>query len=632
MFDSILVANRGEIARRIFRSARHKGYRCIAVYSEADRDAPHVREADMAVCIGGASPAESYLNIEAVIEAARKSGAQAVHPGYGFLSENAAFAEACDAAGLVFIGPPAEAIRLMGSKRLSKVCMEAVNVPCVQGYSGEDQSLDTLVQEAKRIGVPLMIKASAGGGGRGLRLLETSADLAEVRNRLDTAASEALNAFGNGELILERAVLNPRHVEIQVFADNHGNIIHLGERDCSVQRRHQKVIEEAPGPSVSSEVRHAMGRAAIEAAKAIDYRGAGTVEFLLAEDGGFYFMEMNTRLQVEHPVTEAITGLDLVGLQLDVAAGKPLPVMQDEVQFTGHAMELRLYAEDADEGFLPQTGKVLTWNGDALDLRVESGVDVGTEISPHYDPMLAKLIAHGSDREEVRRKLVRGLEKLVLHGVVHNSAFLRGVLQDEVFAAGQATTAFLKERDLGSTVDDEKRALLHDLAVHLLARKSGQRRWTSATPLPVKVKLDGEAVLPREDIELIEVGEDGIVVFAADGVRRQAFATHTDSGGIWLTLEGQTQHFEEQSQSKRQEMNDVAADRVQAPMPGAVIAVRTREGARVAKGEVLLVLEAMKMQHELTAPRDGVIAQLRAQEGAQVSSRDVLVELEELNA
>ncbi|KZK99406.1 biotin carboxylase N-terminal domain-containing protein [Pseudovibrio sp. Ad26] len=629
MFDSVLVANRGEIARRVFRTARQKGYRSIAVYSEADATAPHVEDADIAACIGGATPADSYLNIEAILEAARKTGAQAVHPGYGFLAENAEFARACADAGLVFIGPPAEAIELMGSKRLSKLRMIEACVPCVPGYSGADQSTETLAAEAARIGVPLMIKASAGGGGRGLRLVE---DLSGLEDKLAAAASEAENAFGNGELILEKAVINPRHVEIQVFADNHGNVVHLGERDCSVQRRHQKVIEEAPGPSVTPEIREAMGQAAVDAARAIGYRGAGTVEFLLAVDGSFYFMEMNTRLQVEHPVTEEITGQDLVAWQLDVAAGKPLLLSQEDISFTGHAMELRLYAEDADAGFLPQTGTVLAWNGNDLSVRVDSAIEQGSEISSYYDPMIAKLIAHGSDRDEARRKLLRGLDELVLQGLVHNGSFLKSVLQDDVFAAGKATTAFLNDRELGSVAADATRELMRDLAVCLFARSKGQSRWTTATPLPVRIKLDGEEIFVRDDLRVLTGEDRGSIVFEADGVRRSAFVSEAPEGGLWISLEGQTQFFEEQSFSSKKEDNSAASSSIIAPMPGAVVALKTEQGAQVSKGDVLLVLEAMKMQHELTAPRDGVVAELGTQEGAQVNSRDVLVRLEEETA
>ncbi|MDP6876477.1 MAG: biotin carboxylase N-terminal domain-containing protein, partial [Alphaproteobacteria bacterium] len=389
-FTKVLIANRGEIACRIMRTAHTMGYRTVAVYSEADGDAPHVGMADQAVCIGPAPVAESYLNVPAILDAAARTGADAVHPGYGFLAENGDFARACTDAGLTFIGPSAEAIDLMGNKRLSKLRMMEAEVPCVPGYSGAEQDDGVLVAEGETIGFPLMVKAASGGGGRGMRLVESADDLPGA---ISGARSEAENAFGSGELILEKAVIEPRHVEIQVFADGHGNCVHLGERDCSIQRRHQKVVEEAPSPAVDGDLRAAMGAAAVAAARAIDYRGAGTVEFLLGADGGFYFLEMNTRLQVEHPVTEMITGLDLVAWQLDVAAGEALPLTQDEIKFAGHAIEVRLYAEDPYADFLPQTGTVVAWRPSA-QVRVDTGIVEGQEISPFYDPMVAKVIAH----------------------------------------------------------------------------------------------------------------------------------------------------------------------------------------------------------------------------------------------
>ncbi|WP_372876492.1 acetyl/propionyl/methylcrotonyl-CoA carboxylase subunit alpha, partial [Pseudomonas sp.] len=395
-FNKILIANRGEIACRVMRTAQDIGYRTVAVYSEADSDARHVHLADEAVCIGPAQVNQSYLLIDAIIAAAQKTGADAIHPGYGFLSENADFARACEAAGIVFIGPTVEAIHLMGSKRLSKIAMLQAGVPCIPGYEGAEQDDETLSREAERIGFPLMIKASAGGGGRGMRLVHESSELlAQIR----TARSEAQNAFGSAELILERAVIQPRHVEIQVFGDAHGNIVYLGERDCSVQRRHQKVVEEAPCPLMTPELRQAMGEAAVKAAASVDYVGAGTVEFLLDRNGEFFFLEMNTRLQVEHPVTELITGQDLVAWQIRTASGQPLPLKQEEIRLTGHAMEVRLYAENSAQNFLPQTGQVLRWEPALLDgIRIDHGLLEGQVISPFYDPMLAKVIAYGATR------------------------------------------------------------------------------------------------------------------------------------------------------------------------------------------------------------------------------------------
>uniref|UniRef100_UPI003A90D269 acetyl-CoA carboxylase biotin carboxylase subunit n=1 Tax=Ectopseudomonas khazarica TaxID=2502979 RepID=UPI003A90D269 len=442
-FNKILIANRGEIACRVMRTALELGYRTVAVYSEADADARHVQLADEAVCIGPAQVSQSYLRIDAIIEAARRTGADAIHPGYGFLSENADFARACADAGIVFIGPSVDAIHLMGSKRLSKIAMLEAGVPCIPGYEGAAQDDDTLASEAERIGYPLMIKASAGGGGRGMRLVQASAELlAQIR----TARSEAQNAFGSGELILERAVIRPRHVEIQVFGDTHGNIVYLGERDCSVQRRHQKVVEEAPCPVMTPELRRAMGEAAVKAAASVSYVGAGTVEFLLDASGEFFFLEMNTRLQVEHPVTELISGQDLVAWQIRTAAGQPLPLRQEEIRLQGHAIEVRLYAEDAAAGFLPQTGQVLRWEPELLPgVRIDHGLLEGQAVTPFYDPMLAKVIAYGETRDDARRKLVRAVERCVLLGVNGNQRFLANLLEHPQFAAGNATTAFIAE-------------------------------------------------------------------------------------------------------------------------------------------------------------------------------------------
>ncbi|RZI66720.1 MAG: acetyl-CoA carboxylase biotin carboxylase subunit, partial [Variovorax sp.] len=413
-FRKILIANRGEIALRIIRSARALGYRTVAVYSTADAGARHVREADQAVCIGEPLPAQSYLCIPAIIEAAKLSGADAVHPGYGFLAENEDFAQACKDAGLVFIGPSAEAIVSMGNKAGAKTLMQAAGVPCIPGYQGGDQGEERLAAEAARIGFPVMIKATAGGGGRGMRLVPSAKEFPEL---LRSARSEAQSAFGNPEVILERAIVEPRHIEIQIFADRHGNAIHLGERDCSVQRRHQKVIEEAPSPAVDADLRARMGATAVAAVKAIRYEGAGTLEFLLDAQGNYYFMEMNTRLQVEHPVTEAITGLDLVALQLRVAAGEPLPITQDQVRFNGHAIEVRLCAEDADKGFMPQSGTMALWQMPS-QLRVEDALQSGGEIPPYYDSMIAKIIRHGDTRDAARRQLMAGLEDAVAQAAV----------------------------------------------------------------------------------------------------------------------------------------------------------------------------------------------------------------------
>ncbi|WP_372653039.1 acetyl-CoA carboxylase biotin carboxylase subunit, partial [Alcanivorax borkumensis] len=442
-FEKILIANRGEIACRVIATAQSLGYRTVAVYSEADAGARHTALADEAVCIGPALASSSYLNMDALLAACKQTGADAVHPGYGFLSENAAFSKACKDAGITFIGPDEGAIQLMGSKRLSKIAMQEAGVPCIPGYQGEEQSDERLQQEAERIGLPLMIKASAGGGGRGMRVVT---DASDISAQLKSARQEAKSAFGSDELILERAVLQPRHVEIQVFGDRHGNVIHLGERDCSVQRRHQKVVEEAPSPAVDESLRQRMGEAAVQAAKACQYVGAGTVEFLLAPQGDFFFLEMNTRLQVEHPVTELVTGLDLVAWQIKVARGEALPLTQDQVQLTGHAMEVRLYAEDPAQNYMPQTGPILRWQPASGDgIRVDHGLMEGTEIGSHYDPMLAKIIAVGDSREDARRRLIRAVQDTTLMGVNDNREFLAAILAHPVFARGDATTAFIGE-------------------------------------------------------------------------------------------------------------------------------------------------------------------------------------------
>src|SRR3954466_15231502 len=465
-FFKILIANRGEIALRIMRTARRLGYGVVAVYSDADRDALHVREADQAVRIGEALPAQSYLRIDAIIAAAKASGASAIHPGYGFLAENAEFAQACRDAGLVFIGPSPQAIRAMGNKAAAKEIMQKAGAPIVPGYQGADQSDAVMVAEANKIGFPVMIKAVAGGGGRGMRLV---ADAAAFPDALRSARSEAQGAFGDGSVILERAIVDPRHIEIQVFGDRHGNAIHLGERDCSVQRRHQKLIEEAPSPAVTPELRARMGAVAVAAVKSIGYEGAGTLEFLLDQTGAFYFMEMNTRLQVEHPVTEAITGLDLVELQLRIAAGEPLGLRQEDVKFSGHAIEVRLCSEDAGHDFMPQSGRMAFWQMPD-GIRVEHALQSGSEIPPFYDSMIAKVIGHGATREEARGRLIVGLEQLTAFGVTTNQGFLISCLRHPGFAAGEATTAFIgKYRDelLAPRADDSTDAGLAALLLYV---------------------------------------------------------------------------------------------------------------------------------------------------------------------
>ncbi|MDP3847307.1 MAG: acetyl/propionyl/methylcrotonyl-CoA carboxylase subunit alpha [Pseudomonas sp.] len=655
-FNKILIANRGEIACRVMRTAIELGYRTVAVYSIADAGARHVQVADEAVCIGPAQVNQSYLLIENIIAAAKKTGADAIHPGYGFLSENAEFARACEAAGIVFIGPTVEAIHLMGSKRLSKIAMLAAGVPCIPGYEGEAQDEDSLIREAGRIGYPLMIKASAGGGGRGMRLVHEAAELA---TQLRTARSEAQNAFGSGELILERAVIKPRHVEIQVFGDQLGNILYLGERDCSVQRRHQKVVEEAPCPVMTPQLRKAMGEAAVKAAASVNYVGAGTVEFLLDQSGEFFFLEMNTRLQVEHPVTELITGQDLVAWQIRAAAGQPLPLKQDEIHLTGHAMEVRLYAEDAAHNFLPQTGQVLRWEPELLDgIRIDHGLVEGQEISPFYDPMLAKIIAYGATRDEARRKLVRAVEECVLLGVNGNQRFLANLLAHPEFAAGNATTAFIGEHFHNDPSLSPQAPAATELAVAaaLLYQESANSRahqgelagWRSAGSAPWQFTLKhGEqkysvelevltagsqpslrAKVGDSCVELKLLASDGRwLTLELDGIRRRIAYQHN---GEQLWLYGQRGNLELQDVTHEPAggQNAASSGTVKAPMDGAIVEVLVSEGERVSKGQLLVVLEAMKMEHPMKAGASGIIRRIGIKQGEQVKNRQLLVEIE----
>ncbi|MBT2375180.1 acetyl/propionyl/methylcrotonyl-CoA carboxylase subunit alpha [Pseudomonas fluorescens] len=646
MFNKILIANRGEIACRIQRTAQTLGYRTVAIYSDADANALHVQMSDEAIHIGPAPVQQSYLNIPAILEAAKRTGANAIHPGYGFLSENAEFAEACQAAGLTFIGPSPEAIELMGSKRLSKIAMLNAGVPCIAGYQGPDQDDQTLQREAERIGYPLMIKASAGGGGRGMRLVHSPDTLLE---HLRTARSEALNAFGSAELILEQALIEPRHVEVQLFGDTHGNLIYLGERDCSIQRRHQKVIEEAPCPVMTAELRQAMGEAALKAGRAVNYVGAGTVEFLLDRNGQFYFLEMNTRLQVEHPVTELITGLDLVDWQLQIAAGLPLPLCQEDVTLSGHAMEVRLYAEDPAQGFLPQTGDVVRWEP-AAGVRIDHGLCEGQRISPFYDPMLGKIIAHGATREEARRKLLRAVEDCVLLGVCSNQGLLADLLKHPEFVAGNFSTGFIGEHfsditrhaptpeELGLAA-----ALFYQHSAN--AHRSGLPGWRTNANVPwtyrlavqdelkaISVSLLADNCLQVEvDQQAVEIhllGTDGRwATVVVNGIRRRV-AYHLEGTQLWLSTTSSGLCIANHTQAAATRQTEASNGTVKAPMDGAIVEVRVSEGDRVSKGQLLLVLEAMKMEHPLKAGIDGVIKRVQVIAGDQVRNRQVLLEIE----
>jgi len=650
-FEKILIANRGEIAVRVMRTARAMGYRTVAVYSEADADAPHVRLADEAVCIGPAAVGESYLVADKILDAAKRTGAQAVHPGYGFLSENSQFANACEDAGIEFIGPPSAAIELMGSKRLSKIAMIEAGVPCIKGYEGENQDLEHLISEAKAIGFPLMVKASAGGGGRGMRLVFEEKELAE---QIKTARSEAENAFGSGELILEQAVIKPRHIEIQVFADKHGNAVYLGERDCSIQRRHQKVVEEAPSPFVDPELRQRMGEAAVQAARACNYVGAGTVEFLVDSDKNFYFLEMNTRLQVEHPVTELITGTDLVAWQIKVAAGQHLPKTQDEIALNGHAMEVRLYAEDPSNQFMPQTGLIQRWTpASGEGVRIDSGIHSGQMVSPFYDPMLAKIIAYGADREEARRRLIRAVEESTLFGVTVNSEFLCQVLKHESFISGSATTAFIGEdfaedATMQAQTPDAEVVALAAVIRHLKQTNEKQNTlslsgWsnTHQAPWPYTLK-SGEhswelklaqgaqhfTVNVADTTISIDIVDDTdqTLVYVIDGVRRSLEYKVID-GQVYLRLNAAYYCFEDHTHAAGSAAESVGSGQIKASMDGAIIDVLVEPGQAVEKGQTLVILEAMKMEHPLKSDLDGVVASVNVQAGDQVKLRQLLVEV-----
>jgi geranyl-CoA carboxylase alpha subunit len=633
-FASLLVANRGEIACRIIRAARAEGLRVIAVFSDADEAAPHVRLADRSVRIGPASPAQSYLSISAIIEAAKATGAEAVHPGYGFLAENADFAEATAAAGLVFVGPPAAAIRAMGDKSAAKARMQAAGVPCAPGYHGDDHGFQRFAEEADRIGYPVMVKASAGGGGRGLRIVREPDGL---KAALTAARAEAESAFGDGRLLIERALIGARHVEVQVFGDEHRHIVHLGERDCSIQRRHQKVIEEAPSPAVSPALRQAMGEAAVKAAAAVGYVGAGTIEFLLDGDGRFYFLEMNTRIQVEHPVTEAVTGLDLVRLQLQIAQGRPLPFVQSDISLSGHAIEARLYAEDPSADFLPSIGRLVAWRpGEGEGVRIDTGVEAGSAVTPYYDSMLAKIISIGADREQARLRLISALERTFVAGVVTNRDFLIEALRRASFVEGQATTAFVGEATLAPAQLDR---IAIALAALLLVEQGGPSAPTTGwRATPVRLAADGgerRAVVRRQGSEwIVSVdGEDlilnlierrdGEVRFACDGlVQRAAYAG--DGDDLWLDLDGVCRRFTDRTYAAPR-LRDADADgAVRSPVSGIVIVVEAKAGDAVRRGQALATVEAMKMQYVILAPIDGVIAEAHAATGRQAEARTLL--------
>ncbi|NNU81453.1 ATP-grasp domain-containing protein [Halovulum dunhuangense] len=646
MFRKLLIANRGEIACRIIRTARRMGIATVAVHSDADAGALHVAMADEAVRIGPAPVRQSYLDGEAILRAARASGAEAIHPGYGFLSENPDFVDAVEAAGLVFVGPSAAAIRAMGLKDRAKALMAEAGVPVVPGYHGARQEPDFLAGCAEEIGYPVLIKAVAGGGGKGMRRVAVPQDFAEA---LEGARREALAAFGNGDVLIEKWIDTPRHIEVQVFGDGRA-AIHLFERDCSLQRRHQKVIEEAPAPGMTAELRAAMGAAAVRAARAIGYAGAGTVEFIADGAGplradGFWFMEMNTRLQVEHPVTEAVTGIDLVEWQLRVAFGEPLPLAQEDLRLSGHAIEARVYAEDPANGFLPATGHLSHVDFDG-GLRVEAGVRAGDAITPHYDPMIAKLIATGPDRAAAMAALRRGLARSVVAGSVTNMGFLGRLLAHPDFAAGRIDTGLIERDAVALTAPPvplgDSWALAALAACDLpRAGATGFHLWVPL-PLPVTLEWQGKRVdltlrqpapdafevdTPEGRVRLSDVRRDGEVWHhGRDGHRRRTWVA-PGPDRVTLAQDGEALIFG-RPDPLAAGLEERGADVLRAPMPGLVTQMRASPGARVAQGDLLVVLEAMKMEHVLRAPRDGVIADVTVTEGAQVAQDAVLLRLE----
>ena len=663
MFRKILIANRGEIACRVIKTARRLGVATVAVYSEADANARHVRLADEAALIGPAAARESYLVGGRILEVAKRTGAEAIHPGYGFLSENENFAEACEKAGIVFIGPPASAIRAMGSKSAAKALMEAAGVPLTPGYHGNNQDPVFLAQQADRTGYPVLIKASAGGGGKGMRRVDAAADFEAA---LASCKREAANAFGDERVLVEKYVLKPRHIEIQVFGDTRGNCVYLFERDCSIQRRHQKLLEEAPAPGMTPERRAAMGQAAVNAAKAVGYVGAGTVEFIANQDGSFYFMEMNTRLQVEHPVTEMITGLDLVEWQLRVASGQPLPLTQEQLEIDGHAIEARVYAEDPDKGFLPSTGHLvhLVPPPESDSVRVDTGVEQGDEITPYYDPMIAKLIVWGADRKQALARMRRALAQYRVVGVSNNINFLSRLVALPSFANAELDTGLI-EREQGllfppqEAVPDEVwlvaalAELLHEKReVNAKSATAASRGspWRALDGWRLNSRAERKLALRLQDTlqEVVVVVVPGAYQLALNGRSVRASGTLGRGGAVHAQLDdrrvnaavvitGERRHVFYRGHSWPLALVDTlyvggegedVEGGLRAPMPGKVVTLIAEPGVVVEKGAPLLVLEAMKMEHTITAPRKGKVISFHVAAGDQVADGAELVEFE----
>ncbi len=655
-FKKILIANRGEIALRVMRTCRAMGISTVAVYSAADARAPHVRFADEAVHIGPAPSKDSYLNIERIIDAAQRTGAEAIHPGYGFLSENADFAQACEAAGITFIGPAPDAMRKMGLKSTARQIMSVAGVPVVPGYDGEDQSFEVLRERAKAIGLPVLIKASAGGGGKGMRVVRYER---ELEDSIEAARREAEKAFGDGTLLLEKYIDCARHIEVQILGDHHGNLVHLFERECSIQRRHQKIIEETPSPALSPELRKQLCETAITAGRAIEYTNAGTVEFILAPSGEFYFIEVNTRLQVEHPVTEMITGLDLVRLQIEIAEGKPLAIAQEDVKQNGHAIEARLYAEDPSNGFLPATGTLHEWDEPASNdgLRVDAGVEASTEIGIHYDPLLAKMIACGLDRETALRKLTYGLRNLVALGVQTNREFLIHALEHAELQSGSYHTGFIEEHldELIAKDADEDVLFASVVALYLLKLSQAEAAVLPHVPAnyrnnpfrdpSIKLQTGGEAF----EISYRAAGDGSFALKCGDwqaSAPLVSFELSRELGTVRVAIDGVQRMFRIAEASDQFFLQSQSSSRVvtrspryprahsasehesaYAPMPGQVLKILVVVGQQVSAGDALVILEAMKMEQTLRASTAGVVEAVLVKPGDVVAPGDTLVEI-----
>ena len=653
-FQTVLIANRGEIAVRVARTCRAMGIRTVAVYSDADAQAPHVQACDIALRIGPPPARESYLKIDAILDAARVSGAQAIHPGYGFLSENAAFADACAKRGVTFVGPPPAAMRAMGDKIAAKRTVEGAGVPTVPGYLGDDQSERALLEHAKRIGVPLLIKAAAGGGGKGMRAID---DLARFDDALEGARREALAAFGDATVFLERYLDGPRHIEMQILADEHGTCIHLGERECSIQRRHQKVLEETPSSAVSAVLRAEMGAAAVLAAKAVGYTNAGTVEFMLDGNGRYYFLEMNARLQVEHPVTEAVTGVDLVREQLLIAAGQRLRLAQQDVTPRGHAIEVRVYAEDPQRDFLPSTGRITAFAPpQGPGLRNDAGVAQGSDVTIDYDPMLAKLIAFDRDRDACIERMSSALDDYLVGGVTTNLPFLRWVVHDDAFRRGDTTTKFIETRydpkRLGRDASGQVALLAAAVAAaefgaaaagDVWQRLGGWRHGAQPRMVFFENVDDAIVVTQREDGRIDARGAEGAAIASSDGTSptieadgtAARYAAWPTRNGVAVSMHGNVHAFALAAPPDaaggahgHRRSGHAEAGAVEAPMTGKVVKTLVRPGDVVAARDVLVVMEAMKMEHTIVAPYDGIVASLAVVAGDTVAAGDTLVELE----